>query len=110
MAPNRRVIHVTCKVHGGPRGFTNLVATKRDGLIELDPHVTGGCVIILDEDATTELFHTLRGVAGMSRPARWAISPCQRQEVVGQASAVSPHTLSPPPRRGSIWSNGGFGT
>jgi hypothetical protein len=60
MAPNRRVIHATCTVHGGPRGFTNLVATKREGLIELDPHVTGGCVIILDEAAATELFDALR--------------------------------------------------
>jgi hypothetical protein len=56
--PNRRVIHITCSVHGGPRGFTDLVATKREGLIELDLHVTGGCVIILDE-AATELFDAL---------------------------------------------------
>jgi hypothetical protein len=57
--PNRRVLHVSCSVHGGPRGFTNLVVTKREGLIELDPHVTGECVIILDEAAATELFDAL---------------------------------------------------
>ncbi|MGH3701814.1 MAG: hypothetical protein ACRDQY_20620 [Pseudonocardiaceae bacterium] len=34
---NRRAIGVTCAVHRGPRGF-------------FDPHVTGECVIILDED------------------------------------------------------------
>jgi hypothetical protein len=27
--------------------------------IELDPHVTGGCVIILDERAASELFDAL---------------------------------------------------
>ncbi len=51
----RRVIHATCSVHGGARGFTNLVVTKRDGTIELDPHVTGQCVLILDQAAATEL-------------------------------------------------------
>ncbi|MDT7718931.1 MAG: hypothetical protein QOH09_4923 [Pseudonocardiales bacterium] len=57
--PNRRVIDVHCSTHGGPKGFTNLVATKRDDLIELDPHATGGCVIILDEKAASELFDAL---------------------------------------------------
>ncbi|MBA2474295.1 MAG: hypothetical protein H0V41_19420 [Pseudonocardiales bacterium] len=57
--PNRRVIDVHCSVHGGPRGFTNLVLTKRGEIIELDPHVTGECVIILDEVAATELFGVL---------------------------------------------------
>ncbi len=57
--PNRRVIDVYCSVHGGPRGFTNLVCTKRDGLIELDPHATGQCLIILDENAATQLFEVL---------------------------------------------------
>lgn len=45
----RRVIHITCSVHGGCRGFTNLVVTKRDGTIVLDPHGTDQCVLILDE-------------------------------------------------------------
>jgi hypothetical protein len=57
--PNRRLIDVYCSVHGGSRGFTNLVCTKRDDVIELDPHVTGQCVIILDEAAATELFDAL---------------------------------------------------
>jgi hypothetical protein len=57
--PNRRVIHVHCAVHGGPKGFTNLVCTKRDGIIELDPHVTGACVIVFDENGATELFDAL---------------------------------------------------
>ncbi|HEX4102773.1 MAG TPA: hypothetical protein VHY21_19890 [Pseudonocardiaceae bacterium] len=37
--PNRRVIDVTCVVHGGARGFVPLVVTKKDGDIELNPHV-----------------------------------------------------------------------
>ena len=45
--------------HGGPRGFTNLILTKRDGEIELKPHATGGCVIVLDGEAATDLFNTI---------------------------------------------------
>lgn len=57
--PNRRLIHTYCSQHGGARGFTNLVVRKRGGEIELDPHVNGGCVIVLDEAAATELFGIL---------------------------------------------------
>ncbi|MBV8540630.1 MAG: hypothetical protein JO063_02980 [Pseudonocardiales bacterium] len=57
---NRRAIGVTCAVHKGPRGFTNLVAEKQGSEIILDPHVTGGCVIILDEAAATVLFEAFR--------------------------------------------------
>jgi hypothetical protein len=28
---NRRVIHATCSMHGGSRGFTNLAVTRSDG-------------------------------------------------------------------------------
>jgi hypothetical protein len=37
---NRRVINASCTQHGGSRGFTNLVVTKCDGDIELDPHAS----------------------------------------------------------------------
>ena len=57
--PNRRVIDAYCSAHGGARGFTPLVCTKRDDVIELDPHVTGQCVIILSEKAATELLDAL---------------------------------------------------
>jgi hypothetical protein len=57
---NRRVIHATCLMHGGSRGFTNLAGTRSDGQIVLDPHVTGSCVMILDGAAATELFDVLR--------------------------------------------------
>ncbi len=56
---NRRVIHVSCSVHGAAAGFTNLVVRKLDGQVELDPHVTGGCVITLDEAAANQLFDAL---------------------------------------------------
>lgn len=56
---NRRTIHATCATHGGTPGFTNLVATKRDGQIELDPHADGSCVLTLDEDAATLLRDAL---------------------------------------------------
>jgi hypothetical protein len=54
--PNRRVIDVSCAVHGGARGFVPLVCTKCDGDIELNPHATDQCVISLDEKAANALF------------------------------------------------------
>jgi hypothetical protein len=48
---NRRAIGVACAVHKGPRGFANLVLEKQGDEIIFDPHVTGECVIILEEDA-----------------------------------------------------------
>jgi hypothetical protein len=55
----RKVIHATCTKHGGARGFTNLVLTKRGGEIELDPHATGACVLRLDENAATAVRDTI---------------------------------------------------
>lgn len=57
---NRKAIGVTCAVHRGPRGFANLVVEKQGNEIVLDPHVTGECVIIFDEEAATELFEVFR--------------------------------------------------
>ena len=56
---NRKLIDIYCSVHGGAHGFTNLVCTKRDNVIELDPHVTGQCVLVFDKKAATELFDVL---------------------------------------------------
>jgi hypothetical protein len=55
----RRVIPATCELHRGAVGFTNLLVTKRDGTIVLDPHVDGSCVIRLDEDGARALRDTL---------------------------------------------------
>ncbi|MGH3832973.1 MAG: hypothetical protein ACRDRS_21465 [Pseudonocardiaceae bacterium] len=48
---NRRAVGVACALHKGPRGFVNLVLEKQGDEIIFDPHVTGECVLILDEDA-----------------------------------------------------------
>jgi hypothetical protein len=56
---DRKVIQATCTKHGGVRGFTNVVLTKRGGEIELDPHATGACVLRLDEAAATAVRDTI---------------------------------------------------
>ena len=56
---NRMVIHATCALHRGPAGFANVVVSKRDGTIELDPHVTGACVLTLAEDEAVALRDAL---------------------------------------------------
>ena len=55
----RKTIPATCELHRGPIGFTNLLVSKRDGTIALDPHVDGSCVIYLDRDGATALCDTL---------------------------------------------------
>ncbi|HET9118754.1 MAG TPA: hypothetical protein VFN75_11875 [Pseudonocardiaceae bacterium] len=50
---NRYAIPATCATHGGARGFTNVVITKRGAEVEIDPHATGACVIIFDEEGAT---------------------------------------------------------
>jgi hypothetical protein len=39
----------------GSGGFANVVVSKRYGTIELDPHVTGACVLTLAEDEAIAL-------------------------------------------------------
>ncbi len=56
---SRKVIHATCSTHGGGAGFTNLVVSKRDGQIELDPPVTGQCLLTLAEDEAVALRDAL---------------------------------------------------
>jgi hypothetical protein len=53
------MIHATCRTHGGAKGFCNLRMTKEAGAILFDPHVTGACVIELDETAAAALFDAL---------------------------------------------------
>ena len=62
--PTRCVLPATCTIHGGTRGFTNLVVSNRDGVIVFDPHVTGGCVLTLDEDPATALRDMLTAWLG----------------------------------------------
>lgn len=54
-----RTIPVTYQTHGGSRRFCNLRVRRQRGDIVLDPHVTGACVIVLDETAATALFDLL---------------------------------------------------
>jgi hypothetical protein len=55
----RKAIPATCQLEGGPVEATNLVVSKRDGTIVLDPQVTGSCVMSLDEDGATTLGNLL---------------------------------------------------
>lgn len=53
-----KTIPATCQIHGA-RGYCNLLVRKTEGDIVLDPHVSGQCVIVLDEKAATALFDLL---------------------------------------------------
>jgi hypothetical protein len=55
---HRRVIMTTCQAHGAA-GFTNLLVTKENGVIVLNPHVANCCVLRLDEQAATALHEVL---------------------------------------------------
>ncbi|MBV9141427.1 MAG: hypothetical protein JO115_11005 [Pseudonocardiales bacterium] len=55
----QQLIPVTCSMHYGAPNFTNLMVTKRGNRIIFDPHVTGSCVIVLEESAATSLFDLL---------------------------------------------------
>jgi hypothetical protein len=48
----------TCQGHGSA-GFTNLLVTKEDGVIVLNPHVANCCVLRLDEQAARALLSIL---------------------------------------------------
>ena len=54
----RRVVMTTCQAHGAA-GFTNLLVTKQDGIIVLNPHVANCCVLRLDEQAARALLGIL---------------------------------------------------
>jgi hypothetical protein len=49
------VIMTTCQAHGAA-GFTNLLVTKEDGIIVLNPHIANCCVLRLDEQAAIALY------------------------------------------------------
>jgi hypothetical protein len=53
------VLHASCSVHQGALGFANVVVRQRGGLIELDCHVDGSCLLTLDENAATQLRDAL---------------------------------------------------
>ncbi|MCA1704477.1 MAG: hypothetical protein LC808_14940 [Actinobacteria bacterium] len=45
----------TCQTHGAT-GFTNLLVTKENEIIVLNPHIANCCVLRLDEQAATALL------------------------------------------------------
>jgi hypothetical protein len=55
---HRRVLTTTCQAHG-VAGFTNLLVTKEGGFIVLNPHAANCCVLRLDEQVATALYHLL---------------------------------------------------
>ncbi|HEX5349771.1 MAG TPA: hypothetical protein VFW64_22190 [Pseudonocardiaceae bacterium] len=55
---HRRVVMTTCQAHTAT-GFTNLLVTKEDGIIVLNPHLANCCVLRLDEQAATALLDIL---------------------------------------------------
>ncbi|MFY9807930.1 MAG: hypothetical protein WCC65_18525 [Pseudonocardiaceae bacterium] len=54
----RRVVMTTCQAHVAA-GFTNLLLTKEDGTIVLNPHIANCCVLRLDDQAATALLDIL---------------------------------------------------
>ncbi|MGH3929261.1 MAG: hypothetical protein ACRDTF_04715 [Pseudonocardiaceae bacterium] len=57
---DRLILHVTCQIHEGAEGFTNLVVTRNNNTITLNPHADNSCVLTLDE-VTANIFHDTLG-------------------------------------------------
>ena len=55
----RKAIPGSCQLHRGPVGFANLLVSMQEGSIVLDPHVTGACVMALDEEGARTLLFVL---------------------------------------------------
>lgn len=55
---HRRVVMTTCQAHGAA-GFTNLLVTKENGTVVLNPHIANCCVLRLDEQAARALLGIL---------------------------------------------------
>jgi hypothetical protein len=55
---HRLVIMTTCEAHGAV-GFTNLLVTKENGVIVLNPHLANCCVLRLNEQAARALHGIL---------------------------------------------------
>jgi hypothetical protein len=51
----RKGIPATCARHRGPIGFANLMISKQGESLVLDPHVTGECLITLDDQSAKAL-------------------------------------------------------
>jgi hypothetical protein len=54
-----KAINGWCALHGGVRGFSNIVIRKVEDGIELDPHAVGACVLAIDEENTRTMVETV---------------------------------------------------
>jgi len=54
-ATSRVLISATRMTHSGAINFTNVVISKINGQIELDPHVVRACVLRFDQDGAARL-------------------------------------------------------
>lgn len=53
--PTRRVVPATCSVHGGTKGFTNVVLVRSTNGLTVDPHATGCCLIEFTPEEARDL-------------------------------------------------------
>jgi hypothetical protein len=51
----RKTIPATCRLHRGPIGFANLLVSMQGRSVVFDPHVTGACLTVLEEEGATAL-------------------------------------------------------
>lgn len=51
----RKAIPATCGLHQGPMGFANLMVSLQGDSVVFDPHVTGECLITLEEKSAKAL-------------------------------------------------------
>lgn len=56
---DRLVLHVTCQIHEGAEGFTNLVVTRKNNTITLNPHADNSCALTLDAATANVFYETL---------------------------------------------------
>jgi hypothetical protein len=55
----RKALPATCSLHRGPIGFANLLVSMQGRSVVFDPHGTGACLYVLDEEGATTLLGTL---------------------------------------------------
>ncbi len=60
----RKAIPATCALHRGPIGFANLMVSKQGDSVVFDPHVTGECLITIDEESAKALRDLLTNWLG----------------------------------------------
>ncbi len=105
------MLKTTCQAHGAA-GFTNLLVTKEGGFIVLNPHLGNCCVLRLDEQVATALYHLLGNGWGMNHsmalPRRNDGARRERDETdiwcaknVGDVTFTAPDGLPEPTTEGS---------